>query len=83
MIVTLEKMAKLLIGVGYHPSQVARALAAEYPSASSRRRECAVAEAIAQRDRCSEDLDAELESEAARALAAEHDLTKSIHGGNA
>lgn len=84
MTMTLQQMARMLIGLGYEEGAVFTALCAEFPTHTTEDVLTAVRVANGQVAQCEADLRVETAKQAALAFAAEHDLTKSMHpGGNA
>lgn len=83
MTLTLQCMARMLIGLGYDEGDVFTALRAEFPAHTAEDVLTAVRVANGQAAQCEEDLRVESAKQAALAVAAEHDLTQSMHGGKA
>lgn len=79
MNLTLDRMARLLIGLSYYEGDVFEALRAEYPSHTVEEVLAAIRAAQSQVALNDAALRAEVEAQAALAFAAEHDLTKSMH----
>lgn len=70
-------LARLLIGLGYEPDDVAAVLQSRWPECAA---EVRVADAVEFHARANREVEAAIARDGEAAVAAEHDMSKSMHG---
>lgn len=76
---TAAEQARFLIALGYKTDRVATHLRTTFPTMTSADLESVIAEAVAQYAESQRQLDAAIRTDDQRAVAAEHDLNRSMH----